>query len=248
MKKPIQCIAIIGTLASCIFARADVVLNSAFEELYTIIGDTNVSQSAFLDGIADGSSDWLGRYASARVRINDQTLRGWFCTMAEASVTNVAEYSERSSWLHAKTMAICNIGIDNVVRGDTNCWFAVAREHGRIRIGIHSDAELDAMRGAISRQVDGNGVAIISVPDISSEESHRRHVEVNALAQMEGLDKDFLSGINGVFAAFATSDTLNAFPVVQRNAIVSNLVETARLTPAEASSLGLTNVVQTLLR
>ena len=247
MKKIMLCTMMIGAL-SFTSTRAEESLNDAFVSLYAMIGDTNITQGAFLDGVSDGCSDWFRRYEYARPRINDQSLREWFCMMAESSATNVAEYLSRSCWLSAKTLAISCIALDNAVRGDTNCWFAVAREYGRVRMGLHTDAELDVMRGAVSRLVDGNGVVIVAVPDISSEESNRRRVEVNHLAQMESLDKDFLFGISSVFTAFVTSDTLAAFSVVTRNSIVSNLVETARLTSAEAAALGLTNVVEVLAK
>ena len=67
-------------------------------------------------------------------------------------------------------------------------------------------------------------------------------MQVNDMIQKEALYKDFLSRINCVFAAFAGSATFTAMPPPERNAIVSNLVETARFTAEEAAALGLTNV------
>ena len=243
MRKLIACTAILG-LFQCTSAFADALLNEAFASLYDMLGDTNMSKSAFLDGVSSGFSGWTNRYSLSRARINDQSLRDWYCTMSMASVTNVVEYSEMDSWLQAKAIAIRSIGVDAAVRGDTNCWFAVAREHGRLRSGLHTDAELDAMRGAVSRQVDTNGIVTVFVPDISSDDIRRRHVLVNDLAQREELYSDFLSDVGCVFVAFASSDTFRNLSPSGRNAIISNLVETARFTPDEASALGLTNVVE----
>ena len=47
-------------------------------------------------------------------------------------------------------------------------------------------------------------------------------------------------------AVIAKSEALASFPVPERNAIVSNLVEQARFTPEEAASIGLTNFVETV--
>ena len=241
MRKLIACMAIFG-LFQCTSAFADALLNEAFASLYDMLGDTNMPKSAFLDGVGSGFSDWTNRYSLSRAGINDQSLRDWYCMMSTAQVTNVVEHYEMDSWLQAKAMAIRIVGSDLAVCGDTNCWFAVAREHGRVRSGLHTDAELDAMRGAVSRQMDTNGIVKIFVPDISSEDIRRRYVLVNDLMQREALYKEFLSAVDCVFPAFASSDTFKAFPPVERNAMVSNLVEAARFTPAEAEALGLTNV------
>ena len=49
-----------------------------------------------------------------------------------------------------------------------------------------------------------------------------------------------------VFVDIAPSEALASFPVQERNAIVSNIVELARLTTDEAAELGLTNVVESV--
>lgn len=49
--------------------------------------------------------------------------------------------------------------------------------------------------------------------------------------------------IQTVFSRASKSQALSSFPAVERNAIVSNLVATARLTPIEAESLGMTNIL-----
>ena len=46
-----------------------------------------------------------------------------------------------------------------------------------------------------------------------------------------------------VFSKAAQSKALSSFPATERNAIVSNLVATAQLTPIEAATLGMTNIL-----
>lgn len=49
--------------------------------------------------------------------------------------------------------------------------------------------------------------------------------------------------IADVFSKASKSQALSSFPASERNTIVSNLVATARLTPIEASALGMTNIL-----
>lgn len=233
-------------LALTLRVGAEVSVAEAFSALHSMIGNTNVAQSAFLDAISNGSSDWTNQYALARCNIPDQALRSWFCQIAESSATNFAVYAERCSWMHAKAVAMRELSADFAVRNDTNCWVAAARNHGITRSGIHTDAQLDEMRGAISRSVGNDGVSIIVVQDLFSEESARRHAYVDELARMEELDREYLSDIKQAFSMFANSETLNGFERDMRNAVVSNIVTVACFTSEEASLLGLTNVVESI--
>ena len=233
-------------LALTLRAVAEISVVEAFSALHGMIGDTNVAQSAFLDAISDGSSDWTNQYALVRCNIPDQVLRTWFCQIAESSVTNFTVYAERCSWMHAKAVAMHELSADIAVRNDTNCWFAAARNHGITRSGIHTDAQLDEMRGAISRSVGSDGVSIIVVPDLFSEECIRRFAYVDELAHMEELDREYLSDIKPAFIIFANSETLSGFERDARNAVVSNIVAMACFTSEEASLLGLTNAVESI--
>ena len=160
---------------------AEVSIVQAFSDLYSMIEATNVAQNAFLEAISIGSNDWSNQYALARRKLADQALSDWFCELSESSATNIADYAERTSWIHAKAVAMRELSSDFAVRNDTNCWFAVARNHGLTRSRIHTDAQLDEMRGAISRSVGNDGVSIIVIPDLCSEESARRHAQVEEL-------------------------------------------------------------------
>ena len=227
----------------CLIVRAEVSTIEAFAALHSLIGDTNVTQSAFLDAIEDGCSDWTNQYASARQNIGDQNLREWFCELMGSSVTGCVAYAERSSWLHAKALAVGEFAPDPAVRGDTNCWLAAARDHGMLRSSIHTDAQLDEMRGAISRSVGNDGVAIIAVPDLFSEDSFSRHAQVDELSRMEDLYKEYLSSMRQSFPAFVASETFTSMTASEHNAVVSNIVAAACFSPEEATSLGLTNIV-----
>jgi len=238
-------IAVFG-LALTFRAAAEVSVVEAFSALHSMIGDTNIAQNAFLDAISNGSSDWTNQYALARCNIPDQALRSWFCQIAESSVTNIAVYAERCSWMHAKAVALREFSADFAVRNDTNCWFAAARNHGITRSRIHTEAQLDELRGAISRSVGNDGVSIIVVPNLFSEESVRQHACVDELARIEELDREYLSDIKQTFSMFANSETLNGFGRDARNAVVSNIVTVACFTSEEASQLGLTNVVESI--
>ena len=80
-----------------------------------------------------------------------------------------------------------------------------------------------------------------------AEERERRRVENRAairICNYQGSRKSLEEMVDYTFMHVPCHKTLEGFPVAERNAIVSNLVETAWFTPAEAASLGLTNIVE----
>ena len=72
---------------------------------------------------------------------------------------------------------------------------------------------------------------------MANEEAKRINSYENARGALE-------ERIDDILKKAATSEALASFQASERNAIVSNIVTAACLTPAEAASLGLTNVVQ----
>ena len=82
---------------------------------------------------------------------------------------------------------------------------------------------------------------------ITNQVDLQRRIAANELAKKirnyESLRSGLEERIVRVLANAAASDAIAAFPPAERNAMVSNLVEAARFTPAEAAALGLTNVV-----
>ena len=80
-----------------------------------------------------------------------------------------------------------------------------------------------------------------------AEERERRNAENEVAIRIRSYQlarKSLVEMIDRAFMRVPCHKTLEGFPVAERNAIVSNLVETARFTPAEAASLGLTNIVE----
>ena len=238
-------IAAIAVLSSVIGAAADVSLGDAFESLYSMMGETNVTQAAFLEDATDGSGDWYDVFLSAKTNISEQAMRTWFCSLVGASVPTNFSYSEKDVLLRSKAFAICQIATNEAaVCGDTNCWMAVASECGRIRGGLHSETALDAVRGVVSRIMDTNGMVYVSIPDVSSDAFRQRFAVAADIERNELLLKDFVSDVKAAFPSFLASDTAGSLAMQERNALVSNIVLAAHFTPDEAAALGLTNVVQ----
>jgi hypothetical protein len=236
-------VATIATLS--LVAKADVTISDAFGSLYEMMGVTNVSRTAFLDDVADGSGDWYRHFSLARAEIPEQALREWFCIMSASDVPTNEAYFVKSVMLNEKAMAICQIGTnETAVCMDTNCWVAVARECGILRSSLHSESDLDAMLGAVSRHADTNGVLVVATSmDIFSDEFERLSKLAFETEQNDLLYKDFVFSVMPVFTHFLASGAIDMLADNERNSFVSNLVELARFTPDEAASLGLTNVV-----
>ena len=238
-------IAATAVLSSVIGAKADVSLGDAFASLYSMMGDTNVSQTAFLEDATDGSGDWYDVFFSAKTNIAEQAMRTWFCSLASASVPTNSSYSEKDVLLRSKAFAICQIATNEAaVCGDTNCWMAVASECGRIRGGLHSETALDAVRGVVSRDMDTNGMVYVSIPDVSGDAFRQRFAVAEDIERIELLLKDFVSNVKTTFPSFLASDTVGSLSTQERNTLVSNIVLAAHFTTDEAASLGLTNVTQ----
>ncbi len=118
----------------------------------------------------------------------------------------------------------------------TNFWNMLAVQHGDIR----------------SKKVENPPPVFRNFGIITNHVELQRRMAVNELAKKirnyESLRGGLEERIERVLANAAASEALASFSATDRNAIVSNLVETARLTPAEVSALGLTNVVEVLAR
>ena len=225
--------------------RAERDLNQEFSLLYGMLGDSGMTQEAFLEEASRGGKGWYGHYVGSRTNMLDSAACGWFCSMANAAVPAGTEYWGAYRWLRTKSFAILSIGADDfAVRNDTNSWFAVSCAIGALRNGFRSEADWDAMRGVTSRTVDTNGVVFLCMPDLFSAQTRAREASVAEAKEMESLYRNFVLKTIPVFGEFSSSATMASFPPAERNTIVSNLVETARFTPDEAARLGLTNVVE----
>ena len=118
----------------------------------------------------------------------------------------------------------------------TNLWRMLAFLHGDVRMKrVLNPPPVFRNFGIITNQV----------------ELQRRitaNEEAKKIRDYESLRSALEERIERVLANAAASEALASFPVADRNAIVSNLVETAKLTPTEAAALGLTNVVEAISR
>ena len=113
----------------------------------------------------------------------------------------------------------------------TNLWNMLAVLHGDLR-GKKMDKIPVVFRnfGIITNQV----------------ELQQRRSANRAAAEMRSYQGSLYTleeRIQTVFSKTVQSKALSSFPATERNAIVSNLVATAQLTPIEAATLGMTNIL-----
>jgi len=114
----------------------------------------------------------------------------------------------------------------------TNLWMMLAVLHGDLRCKkIVNPPPVFRNFGIITNQT------YLQMRIMANEEAKRINSYENARGALE-------ERIDDILKKAATSEALASFQASERNAIVSNIVTAACLTPAEAASLGLTNVVQ----
>jgi hypothetical protein len=113
----------------------------------------------------------------------------------------------------------------------TNLWNMLAVLHGDIR----------------SKKMDGIPVVYGNFGIITNQvELQQRRASSQVAAEMRGYQIALYAleeRIQTAFSKASKSQALSSFPASERNTIVSNLVATARLTPIEASALGMTNIL-----
>ena len=117
----------------------------------------------------------------------------------------------------------------------TNLWDRLALLHGDLR-----EKKMDDL----PRVCVGFWILGDTTNQVEIQERMARNDYANKLRSYQYQLYDLEKRIGFIFANVASSEALASFPPAERNAIVSNLVETARLTPDEAARLGLTNVVE----
>ena len=114
----------------------------------------------------------------------------------------------------------------------TNLWYMLATLHGDLR----------------EKKIENPPPVFRNFGIITNQVELQRRIAVNEEAKKvrfyESLRRALEERIDQVFMNAASSEALASFSVQDRNAIVSNLVETARFTPDEAAAMGLTNVVE----
>ena len=116
----------------------------------------------------------------------------------------------------------------------TNLWSVLAILHGDLR----------------NKRIDNLPLVFRNFGIITNQVELQSRIANNEEAKKircyASLQRSVEERIELVFVNAVTSEALASFPTCERNAIVSNIVETARLTQAEAAALGLTNVVDSV--
>ena len=220
-------------------------LEEVFISLYDEMNTTNASQSTFMDAVAQDRFLWFNLYRAARANISDCALSDWYTNLVSATVPDNVESSGTNLWLEIKQYAIADMASDTAICNSTNCWFATAREHGYIRDGLRSDGDWEVLLGMdqCERQVMPDGVVIVSVPGLFSDQQLQRESMVRQMKVEQSWHEDVATGMRRALRRFTTSESFAGLSQQEHNSIVSNLVEAARLTQEEASLLGLTNRV-----
>ncbi len=219
-------------------------LEDVFFSLHSEMGITNVAREAFVETAKVDRFAWLALLRGSRDNVSDTFLDGWYQGLTMADVPANSDWISTNKWLEVKRNAIVDMSFNPAVRDSTNCWMAVAREHGNIRARLIAEAGWDSLLGLdeCEREAGSNGVEVISVPGLFSERWAQREKEVRQMKQDQSNREYYAAGIRLALKEFARSERIACLPPQSRNAMVSNIVETARLTQEEACALGWTNV------
>lgn len=220
-------------------------LDDVFISLYNEMNTTNTTQSAFMSAVTGDRFCWFNHYRAARGNIPDEVLSDWYTNMVAAVVPDYVARAGTNCWLGVKQYAITDMAVDTAISCSTNCWFAVAREHGLVRSSLRSAQDLDALRGInqCQREVLADGVVVVSVPGLFSEEQALRDSLVTSMKEEQSWREDVAAALRCALRTFAKSTTFTHQSPPEHNSIVSNLVNAALLNAEESALLGLTNIV-----
>ena len=235
------CCAAVATVAC-----AEIDIEQVFVSMYNEMNMTNITQSTFLNDVLRDSFCRQEYYREGRENIPDAFFEDWYVNLVSSVMPTTVDRQGTNKWLCVKEGNLCRFSWNAVVGNSTNCWMAAAREHGRIVAGRRTKHDWDVLQGVdqCEREFMADGTEIVYVPDLFSPEEQQRSAMVRKMKQEESWYEHVASHIKSAFFHFTDSQTFKSLPPAERNAIVSNLVETARFTPDEAARLGLTNVVE----
>ena len=223
---------------------ATIPLDDVFRTFHTQMGVTNMSQDAFLESLVNDVYSWENYYVAGRDGVPPQELNAWYLSLVTATVPDGVNKDHTNRWQHIKSEAVSSVSANSAVREDTNCWFAVAREVGRIRAGFRNEHDWEVLEGIdqCEREVMPGGVVLISITNYNEYVVRSRIVSTmkNDQTSLENRAQDMVHA----FYRFNRSQTFKNLSLPERNAIVSNLVETARMSELEVSALGFTNIVE----
>ena len=168
------------------------------------------------------------------VTVRAEYNRDWWKELTlEPTATNDLSYAT-SELVRQEDSVTLLFGVDYCTEDSTlatNLWNMLAVLHGDLR----------------SKQMDVIPVVYRNFGIITNQvELQQRRAANRAAAEMRGYQIALFTleeRIQTVFSKASKSQALSSFPASERNTIVSNLVATARLTPVEASALGMTNIL-----
>ena len=240
--------AVISVIAVMMLSQptiGSIPLDDVFRTFYVQMGITNLSQEVFLGSLMHDATHWEDYYIAGRDGVSPELFNAWYLSLVSATVPDGISRDNTNMWLYIKGDAVGFVSNSDAVRDDTNCWFAVAREMGRIRAGFRTKYDWEALVGVDSnnREVMPGGVELLNITNSWSE--FTRLSAVVRSMQQDQIVQDKLACMMGhAFDDFRRSQTFKNLPVAERNAIVSNIVEAARMDAFEAAARGLTNVVE----
>jgi len=218
---------------------------------------------------SSAKSVFEGTYGVLRFALADydqSAMSGLFRIWINAPIPPSSDRDGTNVWLGVKCDGIRALIGSRAVCNDTNCWMSAAALHGQIvEMDRHEWYEFIGLDATLIEE-RSDGTVIINAPLEKRAALGGRPwmtIGTNGIAYVNsppgaGLDPDgndaarqFKGNLGHckqdaayALGVFASSETFVGMDFATRNAIVSNMVEAARLTPVEAAALGLTNVVE----
>jgi hypothetical protein len=238
-------VAALAALFATLAATGSIPIDDVFRTFYTQMGVTNISQDVFLGSLTNDATFWEDYYIAGRYGVSPQALNEWYLSLVSATAPDDVDREVTNRWMCVKGDAVGDVSYDIAVCDDTNCWFAVAREIGRIRAGFRTKYDWEELVGidSNSREITPDGVELVSTTNLWSEHM-RLWSEVRIMQIDQTAQKSLAYMMERAFDSFKRSQTFKNLSAVEHNAIVSNLVETARMDAYEARAHGFTNIVE----
>ena len=219
-------------------------LDEVFRSFHTVMGVTNISVEAYMRPLPGNVDLWRECCLSADKNIFSLHIKDWYLSMVSATVPANVDRDTTNSWLYAKIDVIDAVSGWSTIKEDTNCWFAIAKEVGAVRAGFRTEHDWEVLMGhdGCERETLPDGVVVISITNSLSEYMATRR-KVRQMQSDQARLEHYTDRISTAFDYFKRSHRFRNLSPQEHNSIVSNIVETARFTPREASRYGLTNIV-----
>lgn len=218
-------------------------MEEMFSELYCLQGTIDVSEAEFVRMWTNDLWNAIDLHKQKRSDIADESMCDWFRRFVRASVPETVDFDGTNRWLRSKEKISDYFSADTAISNDTNSWFVVASEIGRIRARKKNEQEFDLLAGLnmCNSRVDENGVKFIAVPNIYSESWIKKQNEVKKLKAIQACEERVVWSLKRAIEDFARSSTFIRMDEHKRSQIVSNIVDFAQFTYDESVSLGLCN-------